>query len=178
MRRVLGCLFAVATLVFTPVGNASYVWSFTNSGLMYGPTDSVYLQAVFTNTGTNDLVISVDNGSFGQGIGHGSFPTAAYPEAGKYEFNFDGHNSLLNRTIAAGESVNFLFGMYAPVTSVTAGTYTTATANLAINGGTNVLEASGGQFVATVVPVPAAVWLLGSGLIAVAGIARRRRADS
>lgn len=84
-------------------------------------------------------------------------------------------NSVGNTLLLSGSS-DFILGLNvggvwladSSVTSVGANSYTVAFSN----GGT-VLEVDV-QVVSTVVPVPAAAWLFGSGLLGLAGIARRR----
>lgn len=180
--RIIKILFLSSLFSFPISGHASYVWSFTNSGLTNGPTDTIYLNATFTNTGTDS--IDLVWGDFSYGLSwDSSFPIAtSYPaNPGEYFFQptadtlFDrSGDTFLTTTILPGQSRAFVFGELIPASAIANGRYTTVSADISINNQPAVVEMNGGHFVATVVPVPAAVWLLGTGLMTLFGCARRR----
>ncbi|HYA37924.1 MAG TPA: VPLPA-CTERM sorting domain-containing protein [Candidatus Methylomirabilis sp.] len=181
--RIIKILFLGSLFSFPVSGHASYVWSFTNSGLTYGPTDTIYLNATFTNTGSESIVLDWSSGFSYSLSWDSSFPIATSYPANPGEYNFQptadtlfdkSGDTFLTTTILPGQSRDFVFGELIPVTSIANGTYTTASADISINNQPAVVEMNGGHFVATVVPVPAAAWLLGSGLITLFGCTRRR----
>lgn len=174
MLRTVRILLLAASFALPTSVHASYVWSFTNSGLTYGPTDTIFLNASITNTGTESIYIDVNLGTFGQGITWGTFPSGAFPGPGDYVFWHTAYDTLEYATILPGESRDFVFGRFTPVSSVASGTYATLSADISINGGPNVSELNGGHFVATVVPVPAAAWFFGSGLVMLFGLTRKK----
>lgn len=160
-----------------------FMWYFTNSGMTYGPTDTIAMEAVFVNLDTTDIVIP--STGVGASLTYGTFPSGAYPGAGDYEFNFTAFDCfapppgcLANATVKPGESKSFLFGTFTPVTSVAPGTYTTMDAQISINTDSSYAwtsEEYGGHFVATVVPLPGTAWLFISGIAGLFSMTRARK---
>lgn len=180
MHKSLRRFVPLVCLLFLPTtAQSAFVWHFTNSGLSYSPTDTIFLEAQITNTGSEAIVIDLNIGSFGQGLTYGSFPNDAFPGPGDYELFFTAYDELVDATLLPGESTDFLFGFFTPVTSVAPGVYETLGADLQINGWSEA-EANGGRFVATVVPVPPAFWLFASGIVGLVSLSRggRSRAQS
>lgn len=210
MKRSLRMFVFLGLALVPMLGHAAYVWSFTNSGQIYGTTESIPLSARLTNTGTSDIVVDLNVGPFGQGFGWGTFPNPSYPaQPGQYEFQFTGYDYFRNAVIHPGASLDFVFGRLVPVGTIAPGIYTAGNTDLTINGGptvaagTNVFDQNGNylfdllraggnpdmtQFdldpqyfsanvggVPAPVPVPAAFWLLGSGLMSLLAVRRRGR---
>jgi hypothetical protein len=180
-------LFLLLGLVVAPtLGHAAFVWSFTNSGQVYGTTESIPLEAQLTNTGTSSIVVDLNVGGFGQGFVWGTFPSQAYPQPGEYDIQLSAFDYFDNAVIQPGESRDFIFGVLTPVGTIAPGIYTSGEAYLSINGGLSIsagttqFDFTPEYFVANVgsvpnpVPVPAAFWLLGSGLLGLLGLSRHR----
>lgn len=79
-------------------------------------------------------------------------------------FNFNDFLLAFTGNSPLVDPVNATVFEYSDPTSTTVGSWTAATSNI-----------SGSAFVSTV-PVPAAVWLFGSGLLGLVGVARRKKA--
>lgn len=168
---MLGAGAAQAALVnFTLTGDVDLLADAGNSyGLNMGDTISA--------TGTfDDAVLISGTGivSFGDGSGNsltlnvGSEPFVAsddsnygsgYPQLSLNSGTFDGLNvSILFGASSSFDSLNFWFDAYDDSGNLVSGTWT--------------------DFQMTPVPIPAAVWLFGSGLLGLVGIARRKKIKS
>ncbi len=104
-----------------------------------------------------------------EGSNNGGFPTDSY---NSFLTGIGSSIQMVGRagsgTAANAETINGIFG------DLTVGT------SSYFSGGTSAYEATFGTVVATesigAVPVPAAVWLFGSGLLGLVGVARRKKA--
>jgi len=167
---------AILSLAFLLISNLSHAasveWWFTNSGQNWLPTDTIVMEATLTNTDVIPLELgNLDSGINGAGLSHGTF----YAEylVGDFEFSFTYDEVLIPFTtvqLLPGESIDFVFGEFIPKTNIDHGFYQIAQAELVAGTQFN----SNNLFNATVVPVPAALWLFSSGLIALVGLAKRK----
>ena len=167
MKKQLKSLLFLFTVLFTlpTVSYASFVWEFTNSGLTYSPNETIFLEATITNTGTSNLTLGLPAGA---GISYGTFPSIYSNPSLYYSFDFLYH-SLFYLELLPGETVDFTFGKFTPSGNMAEGTYTTSWAYMMFNDGLNITEVNGGKFTATVVPLPAALWLFITGMIGLFG---------
>lgn len=165
---ILGTGAAQAALVnFTLTGDVDL---FADSGNSYG----LNMGNTISATGTfDDGVLTGGTGtvSFGSGSGNsltlnvGSSTFVAsddsnygsgYPQLSLNSGTFDGLNvSILFGAASSFDSLNSWFDAYDDSGNLVSGTWT--------------------SFQMTPVPIPAAAWLFGSGLLGLAGIARRRK---
>jgi hypothetical protein len=208
MIRAFRLFLFLGLFVLPTVGRAAYVWSFTNSGQVYGTTESIPLEARLTNTGTSSIVVDLNVGSFAQGFEWGTFPNPYNSPSGNYDFQGTAYDYFRNAIIQPGESRDFIFGVLIPIGAIAPGIYTTGNSDLSINtqlairAGTNVFDKDGNYFVDLIlaggnpdmtqfdldpeyfsanvggvpapVPIPAAFWLLGSGLVGMLTLRRNQ----
>ena len=160
-------LLALATTAFMGV---SLMGSLPAQALMYNFS---YSGTGVTASGTFDVnagVISTISGTY-----NGSAITSLFAQSG-----FQGNDNQLFAGSPQLTSLGFAFYVAGLATSVnvyydTLGQFICAGCygNYTEPGGADVVI---NNFSATPVPIPAAIWLLGSGLIGLVGIGRRRRA--
>jgi hypothetical protein len=162
----------------TDAGLDQVLFTFHNSG----PNDSS-IADVYFDDGTLLGIASIDNSDTGVDFATGASPpnlpganNASPPFVTTAGLSADSNPPVQPNGVNPGESLGITFGLQS------GGSFADVLAELA-NGelriGIHVQGyASGGSegFVNNPVPVPAAVWLFGSGLIGLVGVARRKRA--
>lgn len=157
----------------------SVEWSFTNSGLTWSNTDTITLEAILTNTDTVALELgNIATGINGSSTGWGTFPDPYNHPIG-YNFNplYDTALVLTPGFLAPGESISFTYAEFIPNGTIPTGTYSTVDTAF-ISGGQGSVYAyhfSTNDFTATVVPIPAAIWLFGFGLLGLLKMANRKQ---
>ena len=182
LLAALGMLLAgnlqAALIEFQVFGTVDEVWADPNGfGLSVGDTitaTGVFNDSALTYSGAETV-------SFGLGSGNSMTLTVGsmtFVESEDNQFNSGFPQLLFNDGMFAGINFDTSFA-YDPFWDEFMGFF---------NAGGELMEFSGddgdfgmifgtweaGSYTATVIPVPAAVWLLGSGLLGLVGIARRK----
>ena len=152
----------------TNTPTASFIGVQTNSTLSAFSTGNNYVNAI----NGSDLNSAINN----SGVYHGANDGYAYFGSGfKNDWNT---NAKFDSTAAVGTSLNF----FSLTPSDNSGLHRATVTQFASAGGNaSWLLATNGTLsysVPAAVPLPAAVWLLGSGLIGMVGVARRKSATS
>jgi len=147
-----------------PVGKARYIGTSDSSAL--GVSEGQIVSAMATGL-NNDVTLLNTNLGAGSSTQQGVFGTTA--SAGGTVLNFYGGGLLLGSAIGASTT---LYGITGNGSGAGAGdAYSLGTASFA--GDVFTFTGNG----TAPVPLPAAVWLFGSGLLGLAGIGRRRNAN-
>jgi hypothetical protein len=166
----------------TDYGNDQVLFSFYNTGSEASSIEGVYfddgtLLGIASLIDADDGVGGDDGVDFSEGASPGELPGAQNADpvfettAG---FLADSDTPIPKEGVNPGEWLGIVFDLQPGVTYAD----TVAALGTDLRIGIHVIDfASGGSesFVSTVIPVPAAVWLFGSGLLGLVGMARRRR---
>ena len=162
----------------TDAGSGQVLFYFTNSGLQASSIADVYF-----DDGTLLGIASIDNSSSGVSFSLGATPgdlpggnnaTPAFETT--VDFLADSDSPVQPNGVNPGEYLGILFnlengGTFADVISEL------TTGELRVGIHVQGFDTSGSEsFVNNPVPVPAAVWLFGSGLLSLVGLARRKKA--
>jgi hypothetical protein len=164
MKNLISIICALA--FYPSISNAiSVEWWFTNSGETWTNTETISLEATLMNTGIDPVELgNNETGISGAILSYGSFP--ASPSNRQYRFFFRYHGALTpdeSFFLQPGESIDFIFGEFVPqVAIIENGSYETFGVGLTVN--SVAYTFSENYFSATVVPLPASIWLFGSGI--------------
>ena len=179
MKKVIVLLCGMM-LLFNLVGicQATLIvsWEFTNTPATADPMDTVEIWATIFNNSTADENM-IDYGQIGSGWDQPGQPYTA--NADSISLSQLDHLDLL-----PGESFSFFWGLATPIAPpVSPGTYEVVTWGLLTflkdtSAGTPQGEPlwflSDNSFNVNVVPIPGALWLLGSGLLGLLGLRRKK----
>lgn len=162
---------AVLIVVSHAAQAVSIQWHFTNSGQTWSTTDTLVMHARLTNVDTVSLVLGDPENPVGgsSGLGYGPDVTANYNFNWVYDQNLYPPSGIVE--ILPGESIDFIFGEFVPISQASPGTYQLVEAYMSFDGP---VAYSDNLFSATVVPLPSTLGLMtfGTGLI---GLGMRRR---
>ena len=180
MKKTFNYLAATAFMLASTAASAT-VWAPTNEDVDFIQLDPFGLT---TDDGILALFDEADFGGaaleIGKDGGHVTFTASGSDWIAQY---FDVNNASGGTITLTGDN-NFVLGMdwgsgYVPDDDKPILTSSPDTYLITFRGGTTPDNFKTGQTLAVdvkVVPVPAAVWLFGSGLIGLVGVARRKRA--
>ena len=169
---------AISGLVFALCASSAHAalivsWSIDLPTQVAGPSDILTIDSTIRNDNSSDSNINLETAIVGTAVLLTDFE--AY-----YDFVFGTSGNFFEQfngiVLAPGDSYGFVYGTLTPFREVAPGTY--ASGDLKINtdpplGG--YLSATNGPFQVTVVPITPALWLFGSGLIGLIGVARQKK---
>ena len=184
MKKTINYLAATAFMLASTAASAATVWAPTNEDVDFIQLDLPGL-SLTTNGGDLAMFDEADFGGtalvIGAGGGHVTFTALGSNWIAQY---FDVNNASDGTTITLTGDNNFVLGMdwgfgYFPDDGNPIPTSSPDTYLVTFDGFNMPERPITGSTLAVdvkVVPVPAAVWLFGSGLIGLVGVARRKRA--
>lgn len=154
-------------------------WDWETSEFNVALEDSIEMWGVLTNTADFSLGIELN----GYGYDPGTLIVTSSVNAGNpynMQFNYAALDTLdfYDDRLMPGDSVRFLFGTLTPNENITAGSYSTGSFSLSFLTSpqhTDPQALSNITVNVNAVPLPAAVWLFGSGLIGLVGFARCKK---
>jgi len=150
-------------------------WSLDDPARVAGPNDILTIDSTIANDNSSDQDINLDVAIEGAAFADGDFSPS-------YDFQFgpSGGASFLSQfngiVLTPGDSFSFVYGILTPTVEFALGTYVSSFMGIDIGGVGTDVQPTNGPFQVTAVPVPAAGWLFGSGLIGLLGVARRKAA--
>jgi hypothetical protein len=156
-----------------PVGAARYVGTSNNQASVLATPETQIVNAMASGI-TQDITLLNTNLAGGSSTTNGVFGTST--SAGLTTLNYYGGFTM--DSLLVGQSTT-LYGVTGNATGSGAGhvySLGTATFGMVAGLGNDVLTFTGNG--TSAVPLPAAVWLLGSGLLGLAGVSRRRLATA
>ena len=167
MRNTMPKILLLIALIIASLqaAHASLIldWNFTETKITTSPTEVILLNAFVSNdnSSTKNFDESLIMGAGVDGVGIIDF----------YSFSFGGdfRSQFENVILEPGESFEFVYGILRPRSSVPIGNYLFGPAEFNIPGFDGVRDKT---VSISVVPIPAAVWLLGSALLGLFGIKR------
>jgi len=167
---------AQLTVDVTDAGADQVLFTFNNSGPAASSIADVYF-----DDGALLGIASVINGTgvnFSQGAAPGNLPAgnmASPPFVATTGFTADSNPPTQPNGVNPGETLGILFDLQ---TGLTFADVLTDLGDASLRIGIHVqgFDTGGSESFVNFVPVPAAVWLFGSGLLGLVGVARRRRA--
>ena len=172
-KSLLGAISGLVFSLCTSSAHADLIvsWSIDLPVQVAGPNDTLTIDSTIRNDNSSDKNINLDTAIIGTSILLADF-TPSYDfffgDGGSFYDQFDGI------VLTPGDSFGFVFGTLTPNGEVAPGTYASGALNINIDRVGDNVPATNWPFQVTVVPVAPAVWLFGSGLIGLIGIARRK----
>ncbi len=160
---------------------AAYMeWDWEISEFNVSSDESIKMWGVLTNTASFSLGIEMSGYSYDPGtLIVTTIANADNPYTMQFNYSVLDTLNFFDDRLMSGDSARFLFGTLTPNENIAPGSYSTGTFSLSFRNSpssTDPQALSNITVNVSTVPLPAATWLFGSGLIGLVGFAKRKKA--